>query len=179
MKESNLINDFVESGVTAAMETLINSSNIDEIINCAIVISKAFGTSSSFSDIISSECGEEKLILSYKKNLSLLVQKTWVEKSDESLKEQIIYQLDNFCSALKQKKYSEEYKPFSQLLSDVVYLMFGINPETEDFDEYALRIDPEFGIFWWYVSTLPKTQTWSEEKCRIVLLLGMFFLANY
>lgn len=179
MNGSNLIKEFVEDDVTSAMDILLSSDESDKIISSAVTISKAFGTDSSFADIISSEDGEAKLISSYKKNLTLLVQKTWVEKSDEAVKEQVVYQLDNFCTAMEQKKYTDEYKPFGQTLSDVVYLMFGNQSRTKEFEEYALRIDPEFGIFWWYVTSLPDSNSWSNEKCRIVLLLGMFFLANY
>jgi len=57
--------------------------------------------------------------------------------------------------------------------------MFGSQTKTKGFNEYALRIDPEFGIFWWYMKNLPRTADWSEFKMRAVTLLGMYFLANY
>ena len=57
--------------------------------------------------------------------------------------------------------------------------MFGTQAKTKDFDEYALRIDPEFGIFWWYLQALPKNAQWEGNKYRITTLLGMYFLANY
>mgnify|MGYP003299884272 CR=1 FL=1 len=75
--------------------------------------------------------------------------------------------------------YASCYKDFISVLVDVVYLMFGSQAKKEDFAEYALRIDPEFGIFWWYLHSLPKERAWGNEKCRIVILLGMYFLANY
>ena len=52
------------------------------------------------------------------------------------------------------------------------------NIKLEDIIIY-LRIDPEFGIFWWYMKNLPRTADWSEFKMRAVTLLGMYFLANY
>ena len=57
--------------------------------------------------------------------------------------------------------------------------MFGTQSKSKDFDEYALRIDPEFGIFWWYIKSLPQDADWTEEKTRTALLLAMYFLANY
>jgi hypothetical protein len=57
--------------------------------------------------------------------------------------------------------------------------MFGQQTDSEEFTEYTLRIDPEFGIFWWYISNLPDSINWAEEKCKIAMLLGMYFLANY
>jgi len=47
------------------------------------------------------------------------------------------------------------------------------------FEEYSLRIDPEFGVFWWYIQNLPEKANFSEQKSRALLLLGMYFLANY
>ena len=57
--------------------------------------------------------------------------------------------------------------------------MFGQSTESDDFVEYSLRIDPEFGIFWWYISNLPPKANWTEEKCRVATLIGMYFLSNY
>ena len=54
-----------------------------------------------------------------------------------------------------------------------------IEEEFPDFEEYSLRIDPEFGIFWLYVKSLPPEQDWQKDKARVAMLLGMFFLANY
>ncbi|MBQ2552814.1 MAG: hypothetical protein II563_08225, partial [Treponema sp.] len=64
-------------------------------------------------------------------------------------------------------------------VDNVVYLMFGAQTKSKDFENYALRIDPEFGIFWWYIKSLPKTQEWNKGKTSVTILLGMYFLANY
>ena len=109
----------------------------------------------------------------------MLIQKTWVEKSDEELKAQVLYQLEEFSSSINSKSYIESYNSFFTILDNVVYLMFGVQSKSKDFDEYALRIDPEFGIFWWYITELPHNSDWSQEKVRLALLLGMYFLANY
>ena len=115
----------------------------------------------------------------FQKNTILLVQKTWVEKDDVSLKEQVLYKLDQFCTAMKDNQWTKLYPSFREIITDIVYLMFGSQAKNKDFDEYALRIDPEFGIFWWYFAQLPATVDWSDEKSFYVLLVGMFFLANY
>ncbi|MBO4731915.1 MAG: hypothetical protein J5597_03820 [Spirochaetaceae bacterium] len=57
--------------------------------------------------------------------------------------------------------------------------MFGIQTKKDGFLEYAMRIDPEFGIFWWYICSLPADAPDNEEKTRLFLILGMTFLANY
>ena len=64
-------------------------------------------------------------------------------------------------------------------MNNVVYLMFGNLAKSADFEEYALRVDPEFGIFWLYIENLPAEQNWSKEKVKTAMLLGMYFLANY
>jgi hypothetical protein len=71
-----------------------------------------------------------------------------------------------------------------EVLNDTVYLLFGPQSKNPDFSEYALRIDPEFGIFWQYIRILTAHRKGSDSpdqgaKCRILLLLGMFFLENY
>ena len=71
------------------------------------------------------------------------------------------------------------YKSFVNVMFEVVYLMFGSQAKKEDFAEYTLRIDPEFGIFWRYLQGLPKDGGASAEKSRISILLGMYFLSNY
>ena len=71
------------------------------------------------------------------------------------------------------------FKLFLEIVNTTVYLMFGSQTKAKDFNDYALRIDPEFGLFWWYIKSLPSDAAWSPEKKRIAILLGMYFLANY
>ena len=122
---------------------------------------------------------EERLAQSFHRNLKLLVEKTWVEASDITVKDQVLYRIDKLCEKLSARDYANCYRDFISVLLDVVALMFGSQTKKEDFAEYALRIDPEFGIFWWYLHSLPKERTWGNDKCRVVILLGMYFLANY
>jgi hypothetical protein len=175
-----LISQFVEEKVISAMGTLLSSSDQDTLLQAALCIASVFGSEPSFPHICTSTGEAEKhLITSFSKNLTLLIQKTWVEESDEAVKEQVLYKLQLFCAALEQKSWAQSYTRFLEVIDGVVYLLFGAQSKSKDFDEYALRIDPEFGIFWWYRQSLPDTTSWTDEKCRIILLLGMFFLANY
>lgn len=174
---NDLINEFLEKDTIDSLALLIESSDSSGIQRSASVIADAFG--SGF-DISSSE-NIEKLITSFKKNLELLVQKTWVDQSDISLKEEVLFKLNKFCLSVSSdhSKFAENYKAFLQIMNEVVYLMFGAQAKSADFDEYALRIDPEFGIFWWYVKNLPSGADWSNEKSCAVQSVAMFFLANY
>ncbi len=175
----DLINEFVEDKSVYALNSLLESTADADAEKAVLQLSEIFNPSDEFQRISDTREQEGKLILSFNKNLVLLIQKTWVEKSDEALKEQVCYQLGEFCRQVNSGNYQQTYAAFFSILDDVVYLMFGNQAKAEDFLEYALRIDPEFGIFWWYISSLPRDVNWSKDKCRITLLLGMYFLANY
>lgn len=168
-KVKSLIEEFVDTKtVNAVLSFAQSDDNSTETINS---IAAMFGYSGSFE----SE-DEHKLVQSFKNNLKLLIEKTWVEKSDIALKEQILFQLEKFCN---ESDWTKNFSEFLTILNEAVYLMFGQQTKSGDFGEYSLRIDPGFGIFWWYVKSLPVTAEWPVEKCRNAVLLGMYFLANY
>lgn len=168
-KVKSLIEEFVDTKtVNAVLSFAQSDDNSTETINS---IAAMFGYLGSFE----SE-DEHKLVQSFKNNLKLLIEKTWVEKSDIALKEQILFQLEKFCN---ESDWTKNFSEFLTILNEAVYLMFGQQTKSGDFGEYSLRIDPGFGIFWWYVKSLPATAEWPVEKCRNAVLLGMYFLANY
>ena len=168
-KVKSLIEEFVDTKtVNAVLSFAQSDDNSTETINS---IAAMFGYSGSFE----SE-DEHKLVQSFKNNLKLLIEKTWVEKSDIALKEQILFQLEKFCN---ESDWTKNFSEFLTILNEAVYLMFGQQTKSGEFGEYSLRIDPGFGIFWWYVKSLPATAEWPVEKCRNAVLLGMYFLANY
>jgi len=171
-KQADILTEFLDSDTISALSTFLDKDSGFE--SSADLIAAAFGSGKEFSKIDAD--GTSKLVTSFKHNLTLLIQKTWVEKSDIALKDQLLYQLDIFLS---NEAWKDNYVLFLQLINQAVFLMFGQKPDTADFAEYTLRIDPEFGIFWWYISNLPPKTEWSEEKCRIAMLIGMYFLANY
>lgn len=173
---NDLIKEFLDEKVIDSLSVLLSSSEKDEVYDSAVSVANAFG-SGEFK--VSSIEDEHKLISSFQRNLSLLVEKTWVEQLDISLKEEVLYKLEQFCSNVKNNKWLESYSTFTKILNDVIYLMFGAQSRTEEFGAYALRIDPEFGVFCWYVRNLPKMNNWSEVKNKMVQEVAMFFLANY
>ena len=178
--DSSLIEQFVDKKSLDALGTFLVTDKDSEVISSSLLVSQAFGASSAFKDAAAdNNDSESKLLSSFYNNLVLLIQKTWVEKSDEILKEKVLNLLKDFCSKMESKKYVDSYTSFFPIVDNVVYLMFGAQTKTVEFSEYALRIDPEFGIFWWYMQSLPRYAEWSEPKCRIAILLGMYFLANY
>lgn len=182
--DKTLISQFVSEQIVNALTNLLEKEVADNSVEDIQLIANEFGDSDSFATMLGTDSAakektESKILSSFHNNLKLLVQKTWVEKDDETLKEQVLLRLEAFCTEIQNHKYTENYNAFIEILYDVVYLLFGSQAQKEDFTEYAFRIDPWFGIFWWYVDNLPKEQLWNSEKIRVVLFLGMIFLANY
>ncbi|MGN0729557.1 hypothetical protein [Treponema sp.] len=175
-----LIEKFIDKDSIKALETLTESETDTAAASAVQQLAGIFSAEETFKKILSMDSeAETKLVFSFNKNLVLLIQKTWVEKSDEEMKAQILYQLEEFCAQLNSKSYGQAYPQFFSIVDNVVYLMFGNQARAKDFPEYALRIDPEFGIFWWYVKSLPRDAQWSSDRTRNALLLGIYFLANY
>lgn len=171
------IEEFIDKKTVDALSVFITSNDEKAFSDATDIILQAFGfDNSSFLQHNTDE--ENKLTVSFKNNLALLIQKTWVEKTDIELKERILYQLEQFRVDSAQT-WKASYAPFLDILYNAVYLMFGDQVHTGDFNEYALRIDPEFGTYWWYVGSLPRSVDWPEKKCRDAVLIGMYFLANY
>ena len=117
------------------------------------------------------------------KNIQLLVQKTWVEKDDEECKEDTLYRINSLCEKLiisaSPSVYKDLFEECFSILQDVVSLLFGDLVKSDSFIEYAFRIDPDFGFFWYYVTCLAKAELISAEKARYAVLLAMFFMANF
>lgn len=171
-----LIKDFLDEKVIDSLSALLSADGGENAFDSAAKIATAFGSGELK---IGTEDEEKRLVTSFRRNLSLLVEKTWVEQYDVSLKEEVLYKLEKFCEAVLDGKWHDSYETFIKILNNVIYLMFGSQSRTPDFGEYALRIDPEFGIFCWYVRNLPETNDWSDEKSKAVESVAMFFLANY
>ncbi len=183
-KNTEILSQIVDKKIIDAMAAFITDADTGSVSSAALVIAGVFGNERDFSLLINNDTSvkdnaEKRLISSFHNNLQLLVQKTWVEKSDEALKEQVLERLNHCCENVNAIDYVKSYESFNTVLHDVVYLMFGPQAKKDDFSEYALRIDPGFGVFWWYLQNLPQTCAWESEKIRLALLLGMFFLANY
>ena len=170
---ASMISKFVDENTINSVRNFTSTDNLDN--DDVDSIAKMFGYTGSFSS--SSSDSKMKIITNFKNNLRLLIQKTWVEKSDVILKEGILFQLDVLFKDTSDWKNS--YKQFLDIIANSVCLMFGQQSKSDDFSEYSLRIDPEFGIFWWYIKSLPTNADWSCEKFENAVLLGMYFLANY
>jgi len=132
-------------------------------------------------------------------NLDLLIQKTWVEKSDERRKRKLQDEVPLFMDTIEKGIFQGAIKEFGLILEELAYLFFGAQCEKEDFTEYTFRIDAQMGLFWWYGGKLASLkeavpagnpdQKPADKKAAdyrpddkflwAVLLLGICYLTNF
>ena len=119
----------------------------------------------------------------FQNNLDLLIQKTWVEKSDELRKENLLDKVPPFIALIEKGDYSKALEEFGAILEELAWLFFGVESQKEDFAEYALRIDLRIGLFWWYGGQIYAARTWLKSVDRNViyalLLLGICYLTDF
>jgi len=121
----------------------------------------------------------------FQNNLDLLIQKTWVEKSDEARKENLQDKVPPFISLIEKEDYSGALEEFGVILEELAYLFFSVQSQKDDFAEYVLRIDNQMGLFWWYGGQINKTRDapWIKNADRsaiyALLLIGICYLTNF
>ena len=121
----------------------------------------------------------------FQNNLDLLIQKTWVEKTDETRKNELLDRVPPFISLIENEDYPGALDEFGAILEGLAYLFFGTQSQKDDFAEYVLRIDPQMGLFWWYGGQIngARKATWVKNVDRSVLyallLLGICYLTNF
>jgi hypothetical protein len=123
----------------------------------------------------------------FQNNLDLLIQKTWVEKSDEVRKERLQDQIPDFVARIETGNFGQALIEFAVILEELAWLMFGAQSTREDFTEYSLRIDTQMGLFWWYAGNLAginqaenaKGNTAEAQSLWAALLIGICFLTNF
>jgi hypothetical protein len=122
----------------------------------------------------------------FQNNLSLLIQKTWVERADEDRKEQLQDRIPDFVANIENGDYKRALGDFGVILDELAYLFFGAQSRKEDFTEYTFRIDSQMGLFFWYGQQLKrlvcctKPQSCDKNDCfKAVLWLGVCYLTNF
>jgi hypothetical protein len=125
--------------------------------------------------------GVEHILASFQHNTRLLVEKTWVEKSDQKRKERLLGSLDHFLEEFGAEEYLSAHRTFSSIANELAFLLFGEQSLKGDFIEYSFRIDPKLGLFWWFVDQLKKSPSHvvDPDLLRTELLIGIYFLASF
>ncbi|GHV83837.1 hypothetical protein AGMMS50212_11770 [Spirochaetia bacterium] len=116
----------------------------------------------------------------FQNNLTLLISKTWVEKSDEIRKERLQSRIPAFTAKIEKSDYKGALRDFGDILEELAFLFFGKQSHAEDFTEYTLRIDTQMGLFWWYGSQIRRLDFTKYEAClRALLLIGLCYLTDF
>ena len=121
----------------------------------------------------------------FQNNLDLLIQKTWVEKADEARKNALQDKVPTFIVLVEKGDYLAALEEFGAMLVELAYLFFGVQSQKDDFAEYALRIDPLMGLFWWYGGQLngsrgaPWVNNADQSVLYALLLLGICYLTDF
>ncbi|MDR3020918.1 MAG: hypothetical protein LBU66_08475 [Treponema sp.] len=125
------------------------------------------------------------LLQHFQDNLDLLIQKTWVDKSDERRKGRLQDEIPLFMSTIERGDFPAAIGEFSGILVELAYLFFGAQSEKDDFTEYTFRIDEQMGLFWWYGSRLVTIKDFIDKDGKddkilwAILLLGICYLTNF
>lgn len=152
----------------------------------AIAFANILGNPGEFYTIASGSAGErlvhvERLLHAFRENVELLIRKTWVEKHDERSKEKVHEDLQIFVQEFQSGEVRKAFPRFAALSTGIARLLFGAQSQAPDFLEYAFRIDPKLGVFYWFVGRLREQEASDgiEELWTLELLLGVFALASF
>lgn len=175
MQEVKIIEDFMPLEYQKITANLLSSVKPQSVEDYA----KTLGIESDYKKSSLSNDEFKLLLEHFKRNTSLLIAKTWVDKCDEIRKEKLNARIKRFILKVEGESYCEALKDFGQMLEELAYLFFGEQSKKPDFIEYAFRIDMQLGLFYWYVKHLPEvTDKASPETLRAFLLLGICYLKS-
>ena len=159
----------------------------------AIAFANVLGNQGEFYQYLTGPQGErqlnvEKLLSSFKSNVSLIVEKTWVERTETEAREAVLEDMGSLVEAFIGASFDKALERFLSMERKLAALIFGSLSEQDDFVEYAFRIEPKFGLFIWYVGEIERE--WKAagkgtdaaggtraDITRLELLIGMYFLS--
>jgi hypothetical protein len=138
----------------------------------------------------------ERFLGHFQNNLDLLIQKTWIDKADETRREKLQDRIPGFIAEIEQEDYRKALKEFSAILGELLHLLFGPQSNRDDFGEYVFRIDAQVGLLWWYGRQIGRfkpvpngtpgnniNKAVVNDPCAeglwAVLLLGICYLTNF
>jgi hypothetical protein len=124
----------------------------------------------------------DRLLRIFRENVELLVHKTWVEKSEEKPKDRLLEDLLAFEREFRDGAITPAFKRFVALANSIASLLFGHQSKAEDFLAYCFRIDPKFGLFFWYVSELEQQAregSHTDDLLTIETLIGVYVLSCF
>jgi hypothetical protein len=124
----------------------------------------------------------DRLLRVFRENVELLVHKTWVEKSEERPKDRLLEDLGAFERDFRDSSMGSAFRRFIALARSIANLLFGAQSHAQDFVVYCFRIDPKFGLFFWYIGELDKQAREgqpSDELMTTECLIGIYALSSF
>ena len=192
MNSSSAKNNFMPGEYRKAADRLFSKDGVlkgNKIdIKAASEFAKALGIGAEYQRLLAldKKSGEFLTFLEqFQNNIDLLIQKTWVDKSEEKRKGKLQDEVPLFMATLERGDFSAAIENFAAILEELAYLFFGAQSEKEDFTEYTFRIDAQMGLFWWYSGRISLLNDLYDENDRddkvlwAVLLLGLCYLTNF
>jgi hypothetical protein len=125
------------------------------------------------------------LLRVFRENVELLVHKTWVGEADEKTNQILFDDLKVFIEDFRAGRMQSAFRRFVSIARAIPTLFFGSAGRAPDFLEYAFRIDPKFGLFFWYVGELERQMRSTAELSdkdqlfRLETLLGAYILSCF
>jgi hypothetical protein len=155
----------------------------------AAKLADTLGNPGEFQQYISGSTGDrlarvDRLLKIFRENVELLVHKTWVENPEEKPKERLLEDLVAFERDYRDGSMGSAFKRFVALANSIASLLFGHQSRAEDFLLYCFRIDPKFGLFFWYIGELERqardqADAPSDELMGIETLIGIYLLSSF
>jgi hypothetical protein len=153
----------------------------------AVQIADILGNAGEFHQYVSGSGPErlariDRLLRVFRENVELLVHKTWVEKAEEKPKDRLLEDLMAFEREFRDGAVAIAFKRFVALANSLASLLFGHQSKAEDFLAYCFRIDPKFGLFFWYIGELEKQAregSYPEELFTMETILGVYVLSSF
>jgi len=187
--ESAIVERFATDAEKAAFDILpllVGATN-DKRNRYAIRLADSMGNSGEFEQYVAGNAGErlariERLLRVFRENVELLVHKTWVEKSEEKPKERLLEDLGSFERDFRDGAIVPSFRRFVSLAHSIASLLFGHQSGADDFLVYCFRIDPKFGLFFWFVGEMEKQArdgSPSDELMTIETLIGIYALSSF
>jgi hypothetical protein len=155
-------------------------------IKAVIAFAEILGIGNDYKRLLDTSTLEQmaSFLRHFQNNLDLLIQKTWVEKADETCKERLQDRIPAFIDEIKKENYQAALLQFGVILEELSYLFFGAQSNKDDFTEYTFRIDTQMGLFWWYGGQIGRLRNVvikpiDTAVLRAILLLGISYLTNF
>ena len=109
--------------------------------------------------------------------------KTWVEKTEEKPKERLLEDLTAVEKDFREGTIGPAFRRFVALAHAIAHLLFGAQSRASDFIVYCFRIDPKFGLFFWYIDQLEAQARGADlpsyELMTVETLLGVYVLSSF